>query len=85
MEGARIQPHDDFAERAVLGSMMLDQRAVSSAEETLRSADFYNPKHREIFEVLLLLSGKKRRWKSCLSPMNSKKEISWKTSGASNI
>lgn len=38
---------------------MLDQRAVSSAEETLRSADFYNPKHREIFEVLLLLSGKK--------------------------
>lgn len=64
---------------------MLDPRAVSSAEETLRSADFYNPKHREIFEVLLLLSGKKTPLEVLFIADELKKEISWKTSGASNI
>ena len=38
----RIPPHNDEAERAVIGSMMMDQDAVQIASEQLQGEDFYN-------------------------------------------
>lgn len=37
----RIPPHNDEAERAVIGSMMMDQDAVQIASEQLQGEDFY--------------------------------------------
>lgn len=49
-------PYDQEAERAVLGAIMLDPRAVDAAAEVLRAADFHRPAHQAIFEAMLDLS-----------------------------
>lgn len=46
----RIPPHSDEAEQSVLGSLFIDQESVGLAAENLRSEDFYDPRHKEIFE-----------------------------------
>ena len=38
----RIMPHSNEAEQAVIGSMMMDQEAITVAMEKLSDADFYN-------------------------------------------
>lgn len=48
----KIPPHNIEAEQSVLGSMMMDTDAVAVAVERLKKSDFYNPKHREIFECI---------------------------------
>ena len=53
----RVPPHSDEAEQSVLGSILIDQDAVAVAAENLRADDFYDPKHREIFEAVLDLYG----------------------------
>lgn len=47
-----LPPHDLAAERAVLGSMLISERAVATALERLRSADFYAVPHRQVFGVM---------------------------------
>ncbi len=54
----RIPPHSDEAEQSVLGSILIDPEAVSAATENLKPEDFYDPKHKEIFEAVLDLSSK---------------------------
>lgn len=54
----RVLPHDDEAEKSVLGSIILDRQALSVAEEILRADEFYNPKHQEIFKAIISLSAK---------------------------
>lgn len=49
-------PSDTEAERAVLGSMMLDPKAVDEATSSLASGDFYDPRHREVFDAMCALS-----------------------------
>ncbi len=52
----REPPHDFDAERAVLGSMLLDAGAISEAITTLRdagSAAFWSEKHRQLFELIV--------------------------------
>jgi len=48
----RIQPNNLDAERAVLGSAVLDRNAFLTAMECLESEDFYDPKHAMAFDVL---------------------------------
>ena len=55
----RIPPHSQEAEQSVLGSVLMDQDAVSTAAENLLPEDFYDPKHREIFEAVLDLYEKR--------------------------
>jgi replicative DNA helicase len=43
-------PHDDGAERCVLGAMMLDERAALRGSELLVAEDFYRPAHTAIFD-----------------------------------
>ncbi len=46
-------PQSPDAERSVLGAMMMDDRALSQAAETLRAEDFFLAAHREIFSAAL--------------------------------
>lgn len=51
----RIPPHNDEAEKSVLGAMLMSQYAVDRAVEVLGASDFYAPNHRYIFEAMLRL------------------------------
>jgi len=51
----RIPPHNDDAERAVIGAMLIDEEAVTVAQQYLKADDFYSPRHRKIFEAVLNL------------------------------
>jgi hypothetical protein len=46
-------PHNQEAEQAVLGSMLLDRNAITKAREFLRPADFYVDKHGLIFSTIV--------------------------------
>ena len=51
----RIPPHSVEAERAVIGSMMMDAEAVQLAMEMLHAEDFYNGQYGVIFDALVKL------------------------------
>jgi len=51
----RIPPHNDDAERAVIGAMLIDENAIGIVQQYLRPEDFYSPRHRKIFEVIISL------------------------------
>ncbi len=48
----RIPPHNDEAERSVLGAVMLDRDALFDVMEVLNPEDFYSEIHMEIFEAV---------------------------------
>ena len=52
----RIPPFNLEAERAVLGSCLLDSEALNTAVEILAAEDFYDPRHRQAFEVMKSMS-----------------------------
>src|SRR5690606_26939422 len=52
----REPPHSVDAERALLGSMLLDEAAISEAVTTLRDAGptvFFGDRHRRLYEFIL--------------------------------
>lgn len=51
----RIPPHNEEAEKAVLGASMIDKNALMDASDILRPDDFYKEAHKEIFSVLIEL------------------------------
>ncbi|MDR0314073.1 MAG: replicative DNA helicase [Treponema sp.] len=51
----RIPPHNDDAEKAVLGAMLIDYSAVAVVMQRLRADDFYSTANRSIFEAILNL------------------------------
>jgi len=51
----RIPPHSAEAEESVLGALLLDKDAVIAVAQFLRPEDFYDDKHREIYESALEL------------------------------
>jgi replicative DNA helicase len=53
--GGRIPPHNDDAERAVIGAMLIDESAVLAARQYLSSEDFYHPAHKRIYDAILAL------------------------------
>lgn len=48
----RIPPHSAEAERAVIGSMLMDKEAILAATETLQPEDFYQGQYAELFQAL---------------------------------
>lgn len=54
MEQQAIQtlPHNQDAERSVLGSMLLEVNALDAMLEQLQPEDFYEPEHKHIFEAM---------------------------------
>lgn len=47
-----IPPHDDAAEDAAVGAMLLDARAAAVAVEMLRPEDFYSPRRQLLFRII---------------------------------
>lgn len=56
----RVPPQDLEAEQAVLGSMMLDSKAIHIAQENISETDFYREAHRKIFEAIVDLNEDKK-------------------------
>ena len=48
----RIPPFNLEAERSVLGSCLIDAEALNAVMEGLSAEDFYDPRHRKVFEVM---------------------------------
>ena len=57
-DNPRIQPHDLEAECAILGAVLLDSSALSRAQELLHPTDFYDSRHRRIFDAMAELAGR---------------------------
>ena len=48
----RIPPHNEEAERSVLGAAMLNKEVLFDILEEVKEDDFYNEKHKEIFRAI---------------------------------
>ena len=51
----RILPHSDEAERAVVGSMLMDKDAIMTASEIISGDDFYQRQYGILFDVMVEL------------------------------
>ena len=49
----RIPPHDNNAERSVVGSMLMDRDAISEVSAILTKEDFYNAQFGLLFEAMV--------------------------------
>ncbi|HYA89302.1 MAG TPA: replicative DNA helicase [archaeon] len=56
----RPLPHNLEAERSILGAIILDNHALNTAVEKLRSEDFFLEQHRRIFERMIQLGEKQQ-------------------------
>jgi replicative DNA helicase len=56
----RSQPHNLDAEKSVLGSVFIKPAAFDEIATTLQVDDFFLPAHREIFESMLALDGRRQ-------------------------
>ncbi|HEY8517984.1 MAG TPA: replicative DNA helicase [Candidatus Binatia bacterium] len=59
--GNRVPPQSIEAEEAVLGAILLDNRALDRANEILTADDFYREAHRRIFRALNELDDRRER------------------------
>ena len=57
-EGARIPPHSDDAERAVLGALLLAPDRIADVAEQLCAEDFFSKRHKLLYECLQELSSR---------------------------
>jgi replicative DNA helicase len=51
----RIPPHNDEAEQATLGALLLDEDAITTAIQYLRPEDFYSNANRRVYKAILSL------------------------------
>ena len=51
----KIQPHSVEAERSVIGSMLMDKDAITTASEIVNSDDFYQPQYGMLFDAMVEL------------------------------
>ena len=56
MGAGRVPPSNIDAEKSVLSSILLDNTALTTAVELIRSDDFYHPAHELIFEAMITLN-----------------------------
>jgi len=52
----KIPPHDETAERSVIGSMIIDPDAITIASEILDAEDFYQAKYGVVFQTIVELN-----------------------------
>ncbi len=55
---ARVLPHNDEAEQALLGCVLIGENSPVTVMSEVKADDFYQPAHREIFQAMLNLYGK---------------------------
>ncbi len=56
----QLAPHNEEAERAVIGAMILSGRAIEDVKEILVPNEFYVSAHRDIFSRILALNGARK-------------------------
>ena len=49
----RVPPHDDDAEMAVLGGMLMSKDTIGEVSQTIDVTDFYQPKHQTIYNAII--------------------------------
>lgn len=59
LEEMRVPPHDNEAERSVLGALLIDKDAIVKVVEFLRAEHFYRTAHEEIFSAIFELYEKR--------------------------
>lgn len=57
---ARMMPHNDEAEQAVLGSILIDEYAPVAIMSKLATEDFYTTAHKVIFDAMSILYNRNR-------------------------
>jgi replicative DNA helicase len=57
----KVPPHNDEAEQATLGALLLDEDAVTTAIQYLRPDDFYSNANRRVYEAVLNLFNQGRK------------------------
>lgn len=55
MAVVRIPPHDEEAEQAVLGAILIDKDAIISVSQLIASDNFYDARHQDIYDAMLAL------------------------------
>jgi replicative DNA helicase len=55
----KVPPNDLEAERAVLGSILLDNVAFANVEGILAASDFYHPAHGVLYEAMQAIAGRR--------------------------
>jgi replicative DNA helicase len=55
MAVVRIPPHDEEAEQAVLGAILIDKDAVITVSQLISSDNFYDERHQEIYSAMMAL------------------------------
>ncbi len=55
MAVVRIPPHDEEAEQAVLGAILIDKDAIISVSQLISSDNFYDERHKQIYDAMLVL------------------------------
>jgi replicative DNA helicase len=58
---AKIPPHNEEAEQATLGALLLDDNAIDVAIQYLRPDDFYSNANRRVYEAILSLFSQGRK------------------------
>ena len=51
----RVMPHSNEAEQAVIGSMLMDADAITTAMEKISEDDFYNKQYCSLFKAMIEL------------------------------
>lgn len=51
----KVPPHDDLAEKSLLGAILIDKDAMVDVAEFLHSQFFYNSRHADIYSAMLSL------------------------------
>src|SRR4051812_778638 len=51
-EGAKIPPQNTEAEASLLGAILIDADAVVKIADTISAEDFYEERHRHIYEAM---------------------------------
>ncbi|GMO32114.1 MAG: replicative DNA helicase [Termitinemataceae bacterium] len=73
-----IPPHNDDAEQATLGAMLLDAEGVSIAQQFLRAEDFYSTANGKIYQAIIDLyddGGKKADYLTLSDRLEQKGEL----------
>ena len=55
---SRVPPHAEDAEKALLGAILVDDKALPLVQDVASAEDFYVEAHRAIFETMVELSGR---------------------------
>lgn len=58
-QNVHVPPHDEQAEKSVLGALLLDKDAIVKVVEFLRPHHFYREQHQSIYEAILSLFEKR--------------------------